>query len=299
MSLLAVGTVALDTIETPGGKAVDVLGGSAVHFCAAASLFTRVRLVGVVGNDFPDAHLDFLRSRDIDLDGLRVRDGKTFRWTGRYLEDMNQRETISIDLSLIEKYPPEIPDTYRDSRFVYLGNESPVRQADTLREVSSPAFVLVDTMDFWIEKDREALDDLLRKVDALTLNEDEIRLLTGRSNLVAAGKALLAAGPAAVILKKGEHGAMLISRDGVYPLPAYPTEVVHDPTGAGDTFAGGLMGYLASQGEATFATLRKAIQYGTVVSSFNVEDYGLDRLRTVKREEVDHRLRTFTDLIAP
>ncbi|MCZ6689978.1 MAG: PfkB family carbohydrate kinase, partial [Planctomycetota bacterium] len=249
MPLLAVGTVALDTIETPGGKVEDVLGGSVTHFAAVASLFTRVRLVAAIGQDFPSAQLEFLKTRDVDLDGLEVREGRSFRWSGRYAEDMNQRETISVELNVIEGYQPNIPEKYRDSRFVFLGNGSPVTQASVLWGVDNPEFVLVDTMDLWIETEREALVDLLKKVDAITLNDDEIRLLTGQRNLVSAGKALIEMGPKAVFLKKGEHGAIVISQYGIYLLPAFPTEKVVDPTGAGDSFAGGIMGYLASVGE--------------------------------------------------
>lgn len=297
MPLLVVGTVALDTIETPWGRAVDVLGGSAVHFCSTASIFNRVRLVGVIGNDFPEDHIEFLKSLDIDLEGLEVRGGKSFRWTGRYEKDMNQRETLEIHLNVFENYTPTIPGAYRDTKFVFLGNGGPVTQASVLDGVPSPEFVLVDTMDLWIETERAALCDLLGKVDAVTLNDEEIRQLTGKLNLMAAGKALLELGPRAVILKKGEHGAMLISKDGTYLLPAYPTEEVRDPTGAGDAFAGGLMGYLASQGEVTFDNLRKAMQYGTVAASFNVEDFSLDRLRTVKRADLDERLMSFLGLL--
>lgn len=293
MSLLAVGSVALDTIKTPRGKVSDVLGGSAVHFSVAASIFTRVRLVAVIGTDFPESHIEFLGGRDIDLEGLETAKGETFRWTGKYKEDMNQRETIAVHLNVFEDFAPKIPEAYRDSRFIFLGNGSPGTQASVLEGVASPTFVLVDTMDLWIHTERDALNDLLRRVDGITLNDEEIRMLTGETNLLAAGRALLEAGPSVVILKKGEHGAMLISRDGTFLLPAFPTEEVRDPTGAGDAFAGGLMGYLASKGEVTLDALRQAIRYGTVAASFNVEDFGTDRIKDVGRADIEERLKTF------
>ena len=298
MPLLAVGSLALDTIETPEKTATDVLGGSLTHFSAAASIFTKVRLVGVVGSDFPEEHLEFLRGRDVDLTGVEVKEGKTFRWWGRYHEGLNHRETVSVHLNVFDNFSPKIPAVYADSKFVFLGNGSPVTQASVLDGVDNPDFVLVDTMDLWIQTETDALEALLPRVDAITLNDEEIRLLTGEKNLMSAGRALLRKGPKAVILKKGEHGAMLISGNGTYLLPAFPTEEVRDPTGAGDSFAGGLMGYLAAQQTADFITMRKALRYGAVAASFNVEDFSLDRLRDVRREDLDRRLLTFLEHLA-
>ena len=276
MSLVVVGSVAFDSIKTPQDQIDEALGGSATHFALAASLFTPVQLVGVVGDDFPQAHLDLLSSHSVDLEGLRVVDGgKTFRWSGEYFDDMNQRETLSVELNVLDNYEPVIPDSYRNSGFLFLGNGPPVTQASTLDQMTESPFVVADTMDLWIQTERKALMALLPRLDGLVLNDQEAFLLTDDRNLVAAGRKILAMGPRYVVVKKGEHGAMIFHPDGQIALPAQPLPSVEDPTGAGDSFAGGLMGYLARHGETDLESFKNAVAWGTVTASFCCESFGV------------------------
>jgi sugar/nucleoside kinase (ribokinase family) len=300
MSLLVVGSVAIDSIETPHGSAPEILGGSASHFSYAASFFTPVRLVGVVGEDFPLPYLEVLRSRDIDTRGLQILAGKSFRWSGRYQGAMDSAETLSVELNLFGSFDPKIPEEFRDSRFVFLANGSPHVQKRVLEQTATgERFTLLDTMNLWIEIERRALLDLLPRVDALVINEKEIRQLTEQTNLITAGKMVLGMGPRIVVLKKGEHGALLFEGDRIFAAPAYPIERVFDPTGAGDTFAGGFMGSLARAGRArpTFNDLKRATCMGIVTASFNVEDFGLRRLQRASQAELEGRYRAYMDML--
>jgi sugar/nucleoside kinase (ribokinase family) len=298
MSVLVVGTVAIDSIETPHGSAERVLGGSAVYFSWAASFFTRVSLVGVIGEDFPAEYRKLLEERGIDLGGLSTRPGgKTFYWKGRYHEDMNHRDTLEVQLNVIADYDPVLPPHYRKIPYLFLGNSSPVLHMRVLEQMDRPQLVLADTMNFWIESQRPDLLRLLPRLDGLVLNDEEARLLSQDDNLIRAGKKVRAMGPKFVIVKKGEHGSFLFSQDGVFVLPGYPTEDVIDPTGAGDSYAGGIMGYLASDASPPPGRLRRAIAYGSVLGSLTVEGFGLDRLRRTSRAEIDQRLEAYRRMI--
>jgi sugar/nucleoside kinase (ribokinase family) len=298
LSLLVVGSIAFDSLETPSGSVNDVIGGSAVFSSYAASFFTKPRLVGVVGEDFPADRRQLLADRGIDLAGLTTEKGQTFRWKGRYHRDLNTRDTLEVHLNVFGKFNPVIPASFRDSSHVFLANGSPVLQARVLEQVKNPSLVLADTMDLWIENQKDDLLALLSRIDGLLLNDSEARLLTGEDNLVRAGQAVRKLGPRFVILKKGEHGAMLFSEDGLLVMPAYPTANVIDPTGAGDTFAGGILGALKDETAATAPDLRRAMAYGTVLASFVVEDFSLDRLRRTTRPEIDQRLETYRKMLA-
>lgn len=298
MSVLVVGSVAFDSIETPGGSVEEALGGSATYFAYAASFFSAPRLVGVVGDDFPDQHRRLLEERRVDLAGLTTQPGKTFRWKGRYHQDMNTRDTLEVHLNVFGTFDPVVPERSRESGLVFLANSSPVVQARVLAQMKAPRLVLADTMDLWIETQRDELLALLPRLDGLLLNDSEARLLTREDNMVRAGQAVRRLGPKFVIVKKGEHGAMLFSDDGVFVVPAYPTPDVLDPTGAGDSFAGGLMGYLDTDDTPPPGRLRRAMAYGTVVASLTVEDFGLARLRRTDRSEIDHRLETYRSMLA-
>jgi sugar/nucleoside kinase (ribokinase family) len=298
LSLLVVGSIAFDSVETPNGSVDDILGGSATHFSFAASFFTKPRLVGVVGEDFPDEHRQLFISRGIDTAGLVTQPGKTFRWKGRYHRDMNTRDTLEVHLNVFGTFDPKLPEAFRDSTHVFLANGSPQLQGRVLDQVSRPKLIMADTMDLWIETQKADLLRLLPRLDGLLLNDSEAQLLTGEDNLVRAGTAVRKLGPKFVILKKGEHGSMLFSDDGVFVMPGYPTPDVLDPTGAGDSFAGGIMGYLASDPSPPPGRLRRAMAYGTVVGSLTVEDFGLDRLRRTDRREIDERLEKYRMMLA-
>jgi sugar/nucleoside kinase (ribokinase family) len=299
MSMLVVGSIAFDSIHTPHGAVDDALGGSASFSAYAASFFTTPRLVGVVGEDFPDEHRQLFASRRIDLAGLKTEaGGRTFRWKGRYHEDMNARDTLEVHLNVLGTFNPELPAHYCDTPHVFLANSTPSVQARVLDQVRKPRLVLADTMDLWIETQRDDLLALLPRLDGLLLNDSEARLLTDEDNLVKAGNAVRRLGPKFVIIKKGEHGAMLFSHDGVFVVPAYPTEKVIDPTGAGDSFAGGIIGYLASDDSPPPGRLRRAMAYGTVVASLTVEGFGLDRLKQTDRREIDQRLEEYRNMLA-
>jgi len=298
MSLLAVGSVALDSIQTPDERRDDVLGGSATFFSYAASFFAPVRLVGVIGSDFPQEHVRLLEEHGVDTAGLDVvKGGRTFRWTGRYHEDLNTRETLHLELNVFGDHHPKVPEKFRDSRFVFLANGSPKDQMHTLAQVKSPDFVMCDTMNYWIDTEPDALHELLPKVDALVINDEEARMLGRKKNLIEAGRSVLRLGPKIVIVKKGEHGAFLFSSYFSCALPAFPVARVVDPTGAGDVFAGGFMGYLAEGDQVTLGRMRRAMGYGTVLASFGVERFSLDGLRAVTRQQVDRRFDEFRDFV--
>lgn len=298
MSLLVVGSVALDTIKTPFGERRDILGGAASYFSVGASLFTKVRLVGVIGEDFPAEHVEFLRSRNIDLSGLtRIGGGKTFRWSGRYVGRMDSAETLETQLNVLGEHRPPIPENFLDSQFVLLANDKPDNQLHVAERMKSRKFMMMDTMNLWIDHFRDGLKRVLAVVDGIVLNDEEARALGGDSNLIAAMRKISAMGPKTVLVKKGEHGSIIFSEGRYFALPAYPLESVRDPTGAGDTFAAGVMGYLASTGEVSFANLKLAMLYGTVLASYNVEDFGLDRLRTLTRADIDRRHAEFVEFL--
>lgn len=303
MSLLVVGSVAFDSIETPHGSAEMVLGGSASFFSVVSSFFTRPRLVGVVGEDFPDENRKLLQSRNIDIGGLVTQTGKTFYWKGRYHPDMNGRDTLDVQLNVFGTFDPVLPESFRDSSHVFLANGSPDLQAKVLDQVHAPKLVMADTMDLWINIAKDSLLRLLPRIDGLLLNDTEAQQLTGHKNLVRAGKAVLALGPKFVILKKGEHGAMLFTGDDIFVVPAYPLQDVIDPTGAGDSFAGGVMGYLSTAMEVTpghhdwTARLRRAMAYGTVIASYTVEGFGLDRLTKISKDDIEKRLDRYRQML--
>jgi sugar/nucleoside kinase (ribokinase family) len=299
VSLLVVGSIAFDSIETPSGSVDDILGGSASHFSVAASFFTKPRLVGVVGEDFPDEHRRLFAAHGIDAAGLTTAQGQTFRWKGRYHVDMNTRDTLEVHLNVFGAFDPVLPSNFRDSTHVFLANGSPTLQARVLDQARQPKAVFADTMDLWIDTQRAALLALLPRLDGLMLNDSEARQLTGEANLVRAGQAVRRLGPKFVILKKGEHGAMLFSEEGTFVAPAYPSSNVIDPTGAGDAFAGGVLGCLtASSAPLTQAGLRRAMAYGTVLGSLSVEGYGLDRLKRTDRREIDGRLEQYRTMLS-
>jgi sugar/nucleoside kinase (ribokinase family) len=296
-SLLVAGSVAFDSVETPQGAVDDALGGSASYFCYAASYFVKPRLVAVVGKDFPEQHRGLFESRGVDTSGLVTQAGKTFRWKGRYHRDMNTRDTLEVHLNVLEHFNPDLPEAFKDSTHVFLANSGPDSQAHVLDQVRSPKLVLADTMDLWIKTQLPGLLKLLPRLDGLLLNDSEAQLLTGEDNLVRAGLAVRRLGPKFVILKKGEHGAMLFSADGVFVLPAYPTENIVDPTGAGDSFAGGILGHLTTSGDPSPKTLRQAMAYGAVIASCTVEGFSLEGLKRVERPEIDRRFQEYRAML--
>lgn len=296
MSLLVVGSIALDTVETPFGRAEDALGGSATFFAAAASSFCPVQVVGVVGDDFPTDALSFLAERDVDLGGVERAPGESFRWSGVYNFDLSSRDTIETRLGVFASFAPRIPEEFRTSQWVFLGNIDPRLQLDVLRQIDRPRFVACDTMNFWIEGSREALLELLGRVDLLLVNDAEARQLSGDFNLARAARWIQAQGPRYVIIKKGEHGAILFTPSGAFFAPGYPLEEVFDPTGAGDSFAGGLMGYLAQVDRVEDAELRRAVVYGSAMGSFAVERFSVERFRDLTVGEIEDRVRQFLEM---
>jgi cytidine kinase len=293
-SVLIVGSIGLDTVKTPVEEHADLLGGSASYAALGASFFSPVKLVGIVGDDFPASEFEFWKSRQIDAEGVQRVKGKTFRWSGEYAWDMNTRETRSVALNVFEHFRPDLPQTYRETDFVLLANIAPALQSHVLDQMKRPRFIVADTMDLWIEIARADLDALLPRVDLLILNDSEARELTKETSLIKAGRKIRASGPKFVAIKKGEHGALLFGDDEFFSCGAYPLEDIHDPTGAGDTFAGGVAGYLASaKKDPTFASLRRAVIYGSVLASFNVEAFSLERMRTLTMEEIRARYDLF------
>ncbi|PYQ43860.1 MAG: sugar kinase [Acidobacteria bacterium] len=296
MSILVVGSVAYDTVETPFGRAEKVLGGSASFFSVAAAFFAPVSLVAVVGDDFGAAAMAAFEGRPIDLEGLERTAGKTFHWQGKYSYDLNSRETVCTDLNVFEFFEPRIPDRYRRSEYVFLGNIDPVLQRQVLDQVERPRLVACDTMNFWISGKPEEVRRTLAAVDVLLINDAEARQLSGEWNIVKAARAIRALGPHTLVIKKGEHGVLMFSEEGSFAAPAYPLEEVFDPTGAGDTFAGGFLGYLAGSPKVDEAALRRAVVMGSTLASFCVEAFSLDRLLTLSRPEIDARYRLFKRL---
>lgn len=298
MSVLIVGSIALDDVKTPVEERFDLLGGSAAYAAIAAGYFSPVSLVAIVGEDFPANHWEFLQGRGIDLGGVQRAPGKTFRWSGEYLWDMNTRETRSIALNVFETFSPKLPAHYRSSEYVLLANIAPDLQLQVLEQMDKPKFVIADTMDLWINIAQPALLELLKKIDMLILNDSEARELTKETSLIKAGRKIQSLGPRIVAVKKGEHGCLLFGEDEFFSCPAYPLEDIHDPTGAGDTFAGGLTGYLASRGNShvTFRTLKTAVVVGSVLASYNVEAFSLERMRSVRQNDILSRFAEFQDL---
>lgn len=298
MSLLVVGSVALDSVETPFGKADDVLGGSATYFSVSASHQTPVQLVGVVGNDYPVDKLEPLKARGIDLAGLEHADGESFRWRGRYRHDLNSAETLETRLGVFSHFRPKLPEQFRSAEYVFLANIDPRLQLQVLEQVDKPKLVACDTMNFWIESRRGDLMELLKHVDLITLNDGEARQLTEQANLVKAARWILDRGPRTVLIKKGEHGAFMFTRESVFYAPAYPLEAVFDPTGAGDSFAGGFMGYLARTNDLSDANLRRAVIVGSAMGSFVVEAFSISRLLDLTRDDIDRRVADFHRLVS-
>lgn len=299
MSLLVVGSVAFDAIETPHGKVDRTLGGAASYFALAASHFSPVRLVGIVGEDFSKQDEAIFRGRRIDLSGLVRVPGKSFFWAGRYNQNMNERTTLVTELNAFANFNPKLPVPYRDSPFIFLGNIDPTLQRSVLMQVScKPKAIGLDTMNYWIERTSAELRETLKHIQILMINDDETRQLTGEHNLFRAAKHIFKMGPRTLVIKRGEHGALMVHNDFVFSVPAYPLEEVHDPTGAGDSFAGGFMGYLAAAGRVNDRTLRNAMVYGSVLGSFAVERFGVERLTNLKRPEIHRRARRFSQLTA-
>ena len=296
MSLLVVGTVALDSVKTPFGNVDNALGGSATYFSTSASYFTDVRLVAVIGEDFPKEHINFLKSRNIDVRGIEVQKGETFRWQGEYGFDLNEARTLATHLNVLATFKPAIIEDHKKSDVVFLANIDPEIQLDVLRQVQRPKLVACDTMNYWIASKLEALKRTLKEVDLLTINEAEIRQLAGEASLVKAAKAVQAMGPKTVVVKQGSYGAIMFHGSSVFSAPAYPLETVFDPTGAGDTFAGGFMGYLANTMNFSEASLRQAVIFGSVMASMNVESFSLDRLRSLDYKEIEVRFSEFKKL---
>ena len=294
--IVVVGSIAYDSIETPSASREDTLGGSALYFSAAASNFSPVGMVGVVGDDYSINRIDFLRSRGVDTDGIEVKEGKTFRWSGRYLDNMNIRETIDTQLNVFQDFKPVLPEHYRDAEYLFLGNINPELQLEVLTQVKNPKYVLLDTMNLWISTQREQLMQVLKKVNGVIINDEEALQLSGESHLIRAARAVSRMGPSHVIVKKGEHGAFQLHEDSLFFTPAYPTETVIDPTGAGDTFAGGLMGYLAKIDNNDEYTFRQALIYGTLMASFCVEGFSIDRLKNVQEGEIRRRFEEFKEM---
>ncbi len=303
MSILAVGSVAFDDIASPSGKVKNMLGGSATYFSLAASYFTDVRVVAVVGEDFTAAEEDVFKRRGVDTRGLERSKGKTFRWGGHYLENLNEAKTDFTDLNVFEKFQPRVPPEYQDSQFLFLGNIQPALQADVRRGMKSVRLTGGDTMNFWINSARAELAETLKLIDVLLINDTEVKMLVGESNLPRAAHKVLAMGPQALVIKHGEYGATIFFREGAFGIgrhpfraPALPIEEVKDPTGAGDSFAGGFMGYIASQAELNREVLKRALFYGGVMGSFAVERFGTERLQSLTREEIEARFQIFREL---
>ena len=296
MSVLVVGTVAFDSIETPFGSAERILGGSASYFALAASFFTPVRIVGVIGEDFPDEHIELFRRRNIDTDGIKREKGDTFHWRGRYHEDINLRDTLELHLNVLSGFVPRLPERYRDAEYVFLGNIDPVMQLEVLNQIHHVKLVVCDTMDHWIRESAANLQKVLKRIEILVINDSEARLLSGQSNVMRAARAILKMGPKVVLIKRGEYGVLQFSDSQVFATPAYPLEEVFDPTGAGDSFAGGFLGQLARSADQSQRGIRRAIVYGSVVASFTVEDFGVKRLTTASLPDIEERFERFVEL---
>ena len=293
MSILVVGSVALDSVETPYGKQEEILGGSATFSSIAASFFSKVNIVAVVGKDFPKKYIALFKKKKIGIEGLKIADGKTFRWTGRYDYDLNTAHTISTHLNVFKDFDPRIPHHLQNSKFVFLANIDPDLQFNVLKQIHRPRLVACDSMNYWIENKRKQLERLLGKVDMFLLNDSEARQLSGESNLLRAAKAIVAFGPRAVIIKKGEHGALYFSKNSHFTAPAYLLDKLYDPTGAGDTFAGGMIGFLSRARSINESSIRKAIIYGSIMASFAVEDFSVNRLLDISMADIRQRYNLF------
>jgi sugar/nucleoside kinase (ribokinase family) len=296
MSILVVGTVAFDSIETPFGSAERILGGSASYFALGASFFAPVRIVGVIGRDFPQEYLDLFSHRNIDLEGVKKESGDTFHWRGRYHEDINVRDTLELHLNVLAGFVPDLPERYRDADYVFLGNIDPLMQLEVLNQIRHMRLVVCDTMDHWIRENPDGLHQVLKRIEMLVINDSEARLLSGQSNIVRAARAILKMGPKVILIKRGEYGVLQFSDSSIFATPAYPLEEVFDPTGAGDSFAGGFLGQLARSGDLTQQGIRRAIVYGSVVASFTVEDFGVKRLASVALRDIEERYKSFAQL---
>jgi len=298
MTVLIVGSIALDTIETPAGKVIEVLGGAAVYSSMAASFFSKVQMVGVVGRDFPAKYERIFKQKKIDTHGLIRLAGKTFRWEGKYFQDLNQRETLRTELNVFEQFSPELPENYRRTKYVFLANIHPSLQLKVLGQVKSPDLVVCDTMNLWIKTAASELDELISKVHILMLNDEEARMLSGEYQLARAGRNLLDKGLTAVVIKRGEHGATVFHKQGVFFAPAYPLEDVKDPTGAGDSFAGGFIGYLSKNQRQSFAEIKAAAVYGSVLASFAVQEFSVKRLLEINYSDIEQRFKEFKKLVS-
>jgi len=296
MGIVVVGTVAFDTVETPFGKGENVLGGSATYFSTSASFFSDVSLVAVVGEDFPEDHVNFLKSREIDLQGLQRIPGKTFHWSGKYGYDLNEAQTLDTQLNVLLDFKPELPAAYRSTDVLFLANIDPELQLQVLDQVDKPRLTACDSMNFWISSKPEALKEVMRRVDIVVINEGEARMLTGEANLVKAARQMINQGCKRLVVKRGEYGVLMFTADTVFAAPAWPLEEVFDPTGAGDTFAGGFMGYLANTGDLSEEGIRQALVFGSVMASFNVEDFSLNRMKRLTYPEIEARYRSFKGL---
>jgi sugar/nucleoside kinase (ribokinase family) len=294
-SLIAVGSLGLDTLETPFDRVERILGGSAAYFSLAAKLYTDVGIVAVVGNDFPEQYVDLLDKKGVDLAGLQRETGETFFWSGRYHYDLNVRDTLETNLGVFADFNPKLPERYRDASYVFLANILPALQISVQEQVVEPELVVLDSMNLWIETQKEPLTEAMRRSNIVTINDQEARQYGETHNLRAAARAIIELGPRAVIVKKGEHGVVLISDRGIFGAPAMLLEDVTDPTGAGDSFAGGFMGYLAETGDTSFAGIKRAMVHGTAVASFTVESLGVERLASITRDDVEARYREFLD----
>lgn len=297
MSVLVVGSVAMDSVETPFGKHDNLLGGSATYFSIASSYFTDVKLVGVVGKDFPRKYIKLLQRYGVDTKGLQIKPGKTFHWKGRYEYDMNVAKTIATHLNVFQEFKPEVPREWRNTRNIFLANIDPDLQQSVLSQVRSPRFIACDSMNFWIENKKKSLTKLLKKIDLFLANDSEAREFANETNLLKAARYILSLGPRMAIVKKGEHGCLLVTKNSFFSVPGFPLENIYDPTGAGDTFAGGLMGYLSNVKKIDAASIKKAIIFGSVMASYNVEAFSLKRLLSLNRKLIDKRYRQFKDLV--
>jgi sugar/nucleoside kinase (ribokinase family) len=296
VSILVVGSTALDSVETPFGKVRDILGGSAVYFSIAAGYFANINLVACVGDDFPQEHIDFLTNRNVDIRGLQRKDGKTFRWEGRYDSNLNEAHTLDTQLNVFEEFKPVIPEEYKSCEYVFLANIDPELQLDVLKQVKSPKLVACDTMNFWLENKPDVVRKAVEKVDVLIINETEARQFTSECNLKKAAKKIISMGPNTLIVKLGEHGALMFRESSIFFAPGYPLENILDPTGAGDSFAGGFMGYLAKTDNLKERYLRQAVIFGSVMASFNIEDFSLNRMRDLPYEDIEFRYKKFKEL---
>lgn len=299
MSLLVVGSIVLDTIKTPFGKREEILGGSASYFSLSASFFFPPKIVGVVGSDFPSSFLKILKERNVDTEGIKIEEGKTFRWHGSYGKNPNIRKTLKTELNVFANFSPQLPESYRDSKFIFLANIQPDLQREVMKQIKSPEIIAMDTMNHWIKSCPEKVISLLKDVDIMFLNDEEAYLLTGKRNFLESSEKILEMGPEYVVFKKGEHGVSVISKRGeIFSLPAYPLKIVKDPTGAGDSFAGAFMGYLAKEGKVDWERIKKASVWGTIVASFSVEEFGVERLLTLKNSDLEERIERFKKIVS-